>query len=134
MLRSKISDTEEQVLELMEQRDAAEADVEQLTAEIATATDRKSELEASIKEQWGRIDAEVAAKEARKNDIAPLVEPGLMELYDELRTTRPDQDVVGALEHSVCGACHLKLSAAEEAQARKEDPPRCIHCRAILVP
>lgn len=134
MLRSKISDTEERVLGLMESRETAEGDVERLTTELATATERKGVLETAIKEQWAGIDAEVAAKEARKKDIVPLVEPDLMELYDDLRATRPDQDVVGALEHSVCGACHLKLSAAEEAQARKEDPPRCIHCRAILVP
>ena len=44
------------------------------------------------------------------------------------------QPVVGALIEGVCGACHLKLSAAEEHEARQEDPPRCVHCRAILVP
>jgi len=134
MLRTKISEMEEGVLELMESREQAEAEVARLEDELATATTEKERLEVLIREEWRRIDVEVAAKEARKAEIAPLIEEDLMELYDDLRARRPDQDVVGGLEHRVCGACHLSLSAAEEVQAKREHPPRCIHCRAILVP
>jgi len=132
MLRSRISDTEERVLTLMEARDAADGELAALEGQVAEASALKDRLNGSIKDQWRVIDGEVAAKEARKAEIAPLVAPELMELYEELRETAHG-DVVGRLEDGVCGACHLKLSAAEEARVRKEDPPRCIHCRAILV-
>ena len=55
-----------------------------------------------------------------------------MEVYDALREQRSGR-VVGRLADGVCGACHLQLSAAEVARMSKDDPPRCIHCRAILV-
>jgi predicted nucleic acid-binding Zn-ribbon protein len=40
---------------------------------------------------------------------------------------------IGALTDSMCGGCHLKLTAAEVLDAKRSDPPRCIHCRRILV-
>ena len=63
----------------------------------------------------------------------PLIDEDLVILYEDLRETR-DGRAVGALSGGVCGACHLMLSSAEENEARRQDPPRCVHCRAILVP
>jgi predicted nucleic acid-binding Zn-ribbon protein len=71
-------------------------------------------------------------KEERKKDTAGLVDEYLLEIYDDLRSTGRGR-VVGRLADDTCGACHLKLSAAEVIRAQKQDPPRCIHCRAILV-
>lgn len=134
MLRNQVSSMEEEALELMEAQDVAEAESVRLAAAVTDADAAKAELEASIKAEWGSIDAEIAVKEARKADIVPMVDEEILELYTELRISREGQQVVGALSDGVCGACHLKLSAAEEDEARREDPPRCIHCMAILVP
>ena len=134
MLRTKVSTMEDETLELMESAETAEAESERLAGEVGAAEIAKQRLEATIKAEWGTIDAEIAAKEYRKADIVPLVDEEVLDLYTELRNTREGQPVVGALSDGVCGACHLKLSAAEERDARREDPPRCIHCRAILVP
>jgi len=133
MLRAKVASMEEAALQVMETRETVEQNVEAVAARLAAAETEEARLEESIKDQWRVIDAEIGAKERRKKDIVPMIEPDLLELYEDLRSDR-DGDVVGALDDGICGACHLKLSAAEEARARKEDPPRCIHCRAILVP
>lgn len=134
MLRTKVSTMEDETLELMETMEVAEADTERLTAAVADAEGAKQGLEAAIKTEWARIDADIASSEVRKAQIVPMVDDDIFDLYSELRTTREGQQVVGELSDGVCGACHLKLSAAEEHEARQEDPPRCIHCRAILVP
>ncbi len=134
MLRNQVSSMEEEALELMEALEVAEFESTRLATEVADAEAAKVGLEASIKAEWGSIDAEIAAKEARKADIVPMIDEEILELYTELRISREGQQVVGGLSDGVCGACHLKLSAAEEDEARREDPPRCIHCRAILVP
>jgi uncharacterized protein len=134
MLRSRVSSMEDEALELMETVEREEAESQRLDAEVGTAETTKGALESSIRSEWARIDTDIAAKEALKADLVPLVDESILELYEELRATRKDQAVVGALVDGVCGACHLKLSAAEEHDARLEDPPRCVHCRAILVP
>jgi len=133
MLRTRVGEMEEGVLGLMEARDQAEETLEKLGEEFEAAEAGKSKLESAIREQWRVIDAEIAIKEKRKAEIVPLVDENLLGLYDDLRLSR-EGAVVGHLTDGVCGVCYLKLSAAEEVHARREDPPRCIHCRAILVP
>jgi len=133
LLQGRVSDMEEEVLELMEVRERIEAELATLDAQREAETDRKAKREAGIREAWSGIDAEIAVKERRKAEIVPLVDEDLIDLYERLRASR-DGRAVGALSNGVCGACHLMLSSAEENEARQQDPPRCVHCRAIRVP
>ena len=133
MLSTQVTGMEDEVLEMMEAQETDEAESNRLDCLVEAAKANKQGLEAAIKTEWGRIDAEIEAKEGRKAEIVPLVAEDVLNLYTELRSTREGQ-VVGALTDRVCGACHLRLSATEERDALREDPPRCVHCRAILVP
>lgn len=133
LLRGRVGTMEEEVLELLEARETAEGVQEKLAGELETVETEKIDLEKLIREQWRIIDAEIALKEQRKVQIVPTIDESLLGLYEELRDTR-EGAVVGHLTDGVCGVCHLKLSAAEEVHAKREDPPRCVHCRAILVP
>jgi hypothetical protein len=133
LLKGKIGSMEEEVLELMEAREEIESDLARSDAHLESESAHKAELEGGIREAWRVIDAELAVKEHRKTEILPLVDEDLIDLYEELRQSR-DGRAVGALSGGVCGACNLMLSSAEENEAKRQDPPRCIHCRAILVP
>ena len=132
MLYAKVSTMEDQVLAFLEAKELAEADVERLAGELSAALAEKESLAAAIKEQWRLIDKELAMKEERKKNTAGLVDEYLLEIYDTLRESGNGR-VVGRLTDDTCGACHLKLSAAEIARVHTQDPPRCIHCRSILV-
>ncbi len=132
MLYQRVSKMEDQVLEFIESMELAEADVVRLSDELSNANLEKDRLSSSITEQWRLIDKELAMKEERKKNTAGLVDGYLLEIYDGLRVTGKGR-VVGRLADDTCGSCHLKLSAAEVVRAQKQDPPRCIHCRAILV-
>lgn len=132
MLYGKVKTLEDDVLEFMEAKERYEGQVAELTERLEERTAHKDRLAATIQEQWRVIDKELAVKEERKRIAAELVDDHLMEVYDELRDRRTGR-VVGRLTDGVCGACHLQLSAAEVARISREDPPRCIHCRAILV-
>jgi predicted nucleic acid-binding Zn-ribbon protein len=132
MLYGKVKTLEDDVLMYMEAKEAAEQRVAGLEEELAIADAEKQRLSGVIREQWKAIDAQIALKEERKAAAITLVDEDLLETYDELRSRRSGR-VVGRLVDGVCGACHLKLSAAEVARTSKEHPPRCIHCRAILV-
>ncbi|GMQ94025.1 MAG: hypothetical protein BMS9Abin12_1507 [Acidimicrobiia bacterium] len=132
LLYGKVSKMEDQVLEYIEAKELAEADVARLGDELNHATEDKDNLGTAITNQWGLIDKELAVVEDRKKATIGLVDDYLLEIYDDLRGTEKGR-VVGRLAEDTCGACHLKLSAAEVIRALKQDPPRCIHCRAILV-
>lgn len=133
LLTGKVGSMEEEVLELMEVREEIEGELGRLDADLEAETAHKAELESAIREAWRVIDAELAVKEQRKKEIVPLIDEDLITLYESLRRSL-DGRAVGALTGGVCGACNLMLSSAEEIEAKRQDPPRCIHCRAILVP
>ena len=132
MLTRKKGEMEEEVLELLERGETQEAEVEASVAEVAQLTEVKDGLEAVITESWRAIDARLAGKEERKANIFPLIDGDLVELYEELRKAKGGVGV-GRLADGVCGGCHLRITEAEELEVRKSDPPRCIHCRRILV-
>lgn len=132
-LRRQSSTMEDELLELLDQHETVQAETKAATEVSSVSSSTEKALEATIAEAWRSIDIAIGRKEAQKNEIAPEVAEDLMDLYTELRTTRGGV-VVGALDGRVCGACHIELSAAEYHEALQEDPPRCIHCGAILVP
>jgi predicted nucleic acid-binding Zn-ribbon protein len=132
MLGRKKVEMEDSLLALMELREEQEQALETLQGELAAATEGKATLEAVIQEAWRGIDVDLARKEARKAEIVPLIPEDLLELYEELRPAK-EGVAIGRLVESVCGGCHLRLTAAERLDVTRSDPPRCIHCRRILV-
>lgn len=132
MLRRRISEREDAILALLEEREGLEAKKAELEADRDAIAAEKGRIEAVVTASWHEIDAEVARLEERKAGIVPLISPDLIELYEKIR---PSKEGVGVarLGEGVCGGCHLTLSAAEQVDAGRQFPPRCIHCRRILV-
>lgn len=123
---------EERVLGLLDTKEALDARLETATADLEQAQQAEQRLEATIAQAWKEIDLEIGRREQRKADIVPSIPPDLLELYETLRTTK-EGVAVGRLDNGQCGGCHLHLSAPEQAEAAETDPPRCVHCRRILV-
>jgi uncharacterized protein len=131
-LRERISRREDEALALIEQQQTAKASLVTLREARAVVAAEKQSFEAEIADEWRVIDAELASLEARKRDTVPLIEPDLLALYEEIRPAK-EGVAAAALVDGTCGGCHLKLSAAEDVQVRRAHPPRCLHCRRILV-
>jgi uncharacterized protein len=132
MLRTNKAKMEDELLRLMEFAEDQEEATLKAQTELQGLTAEKDRLAAIIKERWKVLDAELARREARKADLLPTIDQDMVALYEELRGLKNGVGVA-ALEEGVCGGCHLSLTAAEELEAKRSDPPRCIHCRRILV-
>lgn len=131
-LRGQKGTLEERALGLMENVDPARAAVEELAREMEEVAAGKTSLEASIKDQWKEIDAELARKEEKKREAVVPIPADLMELYEDLRRLK-EGVAVAAFDHGVCGGCHMALSPAERDEVFSSDLPRCSHCRRLLV-
>ncbi len=131
-LRNKQSEMEDRVLELIDVRETLEDQVRAAAALVDECSAAEAELEAVVSTEWKKIDAELGRREGRKAEIIPLIPPDLLEMYDRLRESKQGV-AIGRLIDGVCGGCHLALSAAEQLEVANEDPPRCLHCRRILV-
>src|SRR5690606_15570457 len=123
---------EERVLKLLDVRESLDAELAAAEEVIEKTAATEKELEAKIAEQWKEIDLELGRREERKAEISPTIPIDLLDLYETLRKTK-EGVAVGRLEHGHCGGCHLALSSPEQSEAREYDPPRCTHCRRILV-
>lgn len=132
-LRGQQGASEERVLSLLDRLDPARDDLSRLEAEREALVNEKEKLEAAITADWRQIDNEIARKEERKREALAPVPSELVELYETLRSTK-EGVAVGRLDDDICGGCHMRLSPAEVVEAKKSDPPRCVHCRRILVP
>jgi predicted nucleic acid-binding Zn-ribbon protein len=131
-LRGQREAMESRVLKLLDNVDPVREQVGQLQERRDNLVAEKARLEASIKEDWKRIDAEIARKEERKAEAISPVPPDLLELYEKLRAAK-EGVAVGRFENGVCGGCNMALSPAERNEALSAEIPRCVHCRRILV-
>lgn len=131
-MRGRREALEERVLGLLERREELQGQVDSLASDLERARTLESGLEGRIAAEWKVIDADIARREARKAELAAPIDAELLELYEQLRRTK-EGVAIGRLEHGVCGGCHLTLSLAEQAEAAKGDPHRCIHCRRLIV-
>lgn len=131
-LKGQQETMEERVLGLLDRRDTLNAETEKQAAVVAEQSADESRLESAISGQWKEIDLELGRKEARKAEMVPAIPPDLLTMYERLRQTKQGV-AIGRLEDGQCGGCHLALSSAERAEAASTDPPRCVHCRRLLV-
>lgn len=123
---------EERVLGLLDRKEELDERVEEARRSAEEARVHEAELESVIASEWKKIDVELGRQEARKAEIVESIPGDLLELYERLRRTK-EGVAIGRIEDGQCGGCHLHLSATEQAEARSMDPPRCTHCRRILV-
>lgn len=132
-LRGQREAMEGRVLKMLDEIDPAREEVARLRAKIEQAETTKTELDAVIKTQWKEIDAEIARKEDAKREALVPIPTDLVELYEQLRRTKEGVGIA-AFENGVCGGCHMALSPSEREEAFRDELPRCVHCRRILVP
>jgi uncharacterized protein len=134
-LKRRQGDLEDQVLELMERRETAEAALQaardgqqQAAAELERATQLRDDALADIADGTAR-------HEAARAQIVGQVPAPLLSLYDRIRT---QNGATGAalLKARQCQGCRIELFGKELAAVRSADPSevvRCDNCGRILV-
>ncbi|MEV0940496.1 MULTISPECIES: zinc ribbon domain-containing protein [Micromonospora] len=133
-LNRRQGDLEDAELELMEQRETAQATLDGIEARIAEARDRRAAVEQRRDESLAAIAKEEEFKQGARKPLAADLPADLVTLYDKIR----EDTGLGAalLTAGRCGGCRLELSGADLARIRRSDPDevvRCEDCRRIMV-
>lgn len=131
-LRVRIDQQEFDALDLMESRENTASRVERLLTELEDARQQEIDVGGVVRKAWGKADVELERLRSERAGLALLVPSVIMEMYESLRRDKGGV-AAGRLEGSTCGGCHLALSESERQEAADSDPPRCPHCRRILV-
>ena len=135
-LSRRISQLEDQEIEIMEQVEPVEARL----AELQTAVEQRAAVLADAELRLTAAEAEVLADiDAESAVRATAAEPVPAELLQEYQTLRGGRGgvAIARLVGTQCGGCHLTLSAMEVARLRKlpaDEVAHCDECGRILVP
>ncbi len=126
-LKRRISQLEDQELELMEQIEPLDADIVRLTGERRAGDEQAGALRAQIAEEEVAIEAEMASVEAERASIAEGIDPDLRADYERLRP-QMGGIAIARLVGGSCGGCHLGLSAVELDRIKRLPPDATVHC------
>jgi uncharacterized protein len=134
-LARRQSSLEDDLLDVMEQRETLDAELARVLARQAALTGEREQLEASRDKALADIDARSTRRSADRAAIARELPADLLALYDRVRAASGG---VGAamLRQRRCEGCHLELAGNELGEVRNAAPDevvRCENCRRILV-
>jgi predicted nucleic acid-binding Zn-ribbon protein len=132
-VRKRRSDREDELLVIMERREALEAASAQAAhaAEDSRASAQRAAGDAE--QELSVVIGELTTRAETRNALASTIEPELLELYDDLRRQKKGVGAA-ALIDGVCQGCHEQLSAVQLDRLKRTDGvKRCEHCRRILV-
>lgn len=134
-LQRRISDLEDVELEVMERLEAAQTEVDSLTAQRDEVAAHGRAATESRDRHLAEIDGELATLQPAREAMAAELPRELLDLYERIRSMR---DGIGAAELRArqCGGCRLTLDNAELAVVRAaavDAVVRCEECQRILV-
>lgn len=127
-LEDDLLDIMEQVEPLLEEADGIESRREEASADAARTAERLAADEAAI-------DAELAAAQTVRDEVAATLSADLLASYEKLRASLGGV-AVARLEGTQCTGCHLSLPATELDAVRRAGPDSVVHheeCGRILV-
>jgi len=133
-LKRRITQLEDQELELMEQIEPLDVDLARLASERETGDGSAIALRASIAEDEVTIDADLARLRSERSVEAAQIDPDLIAEYETLRTQGGGIGIA-RLAGGSCGGCHLGLSAVEIDRLKKlppDEPAHCEECGRLL--
>ncbi|PPJ31646.1 hypothetical protein C5E45_22480 [Nocardia nova] len=125
---------EDELLEVMERREAAEADHQHAGANLSRAEEDLTLAQSRRDDAVADLDVAARRCDADREQLLAGFPDELLAIYDKQRA----QHGVGAalLQARRCGACRIELDRGEIARIAKTDPQvvvRCPECGAILV-
>jgi predicted nucleic acid-binding Zn-ribbon protein len=133
-LNRRQSELEDAELELMEQRESAEATLNEVRGRLAAAQERRTEAERRRDEAMADIAKEEEFKTSSRGPLAADLPADLVALYDKIRL---ESGLGAALFRSGrCGGCRIELYGADLGRvkaAAPDDVVRCEECRRIMV-
>lgn len=134
-LKRRQSDLEDQVLELMERRETADAALAAAQRGLAEATAEAGRAAQARDEALADIADQTKVHQAKRDEIAASVTPPLLALYDRI-AKQTGSTGAAHLHARRCEGCRIELYGSELAGFRNADPHtvlRCENCGRILV-
>jgi hypothetical protein len=129
--KQAIHDLEDQILDFMEQTEAAQKVVAE-ASKIATADKQLAEEQiAKLNEREANLSKDLAAIESERASLAAVVDATTLSRYE--RMLKSKENVVVGIDRGVCGGCHMRVSRQTVVDCRAEQGiVSCLNCGRLL--
>jgi uncharacterized protein len=134
-LRKRARELEDEELEVLERREAHDAEVAKVDAAMAAVVADIERLTAALQAAEAEIEAELRVEQEARSALVPGIPANVLSLYEQVRASNRGMGAA-RLVGANCQACHLALPATEVDRIRHmaaDAIARCEHCGAILV-
>lgn len=133
-LQRRQSTLEDELLELMERREAVELDGQHAAVELAKAEEALADANRRRDEVLADLDTTQARRDAERATLLPELPEPLLGRYERVRANKS----IGAalLRSRRCGACRIELdrsAISRISSAAADEVLTCEECGAILV-
>lgn len=134
-LNRRQSELEDAELELMEQRETAQATLDDIVGRLTTTREVRAAAEQRRSEALAGLVKDEEFRRSGRKPLAADLPADLITLYDKIRESSGG---IGAamLRHGRCEGCRLELSGGDKARVKAsalDEVVRCEECRRILV-
>jgi predicted nucleic acid-binding Zn-ribbon protein len=134
-LKRRQADLEDQVLELMERRETADATLATAQSGLATAQAEQERAEQARDDVLADIADALRQHQAKRDEVAATVPAELLKLYDRI-AKQTGGTGAAHLHARRCEGCRIEFYGNELSAYRNADPHtvlRCENCGRILV-
>jgi len=130
--KAEIFKIENQEIELMEQAEAAHAQMVQATQVAADAKRLMEDQLAQLAAREQNLKKELAELSTNREELAGAVEESTRARYERLLRNKGENVVVG-VQHGVCGGCHMRVPPQLLVQCQgQQELVTCSNCGRIL--
>lgn len=127
-----IFEIENQIIEVMEQSEAAQKAVVAATQNANAHRKLADEQVALLDAREKNLQKELAEIEAERSQLAASVDEATLNRYERMLKNK-GENVIVSVERGVCGGCHMRLSRQTVVSCRaQQELISCINCGRIL--
>ncbi len=133
-LKRRQSALEDDLLELMERREAVGIDEQRTAAEVEESERKLADAQRRRDEAVAELDAQQARKQDERTALVAPLPADLLAQYERVRAARGRG--AGLLRARRCGTCQLELDSTALSEIKNAAPEAvvtCENCGAILV-
>jgi predicted nucleic acid-binding Zn-ribbon protein len=130
MMKDKSDELENKALEIIDQVEAAEANVTAATGEYGKLEAEWQLLQHQLSDEIEQLRKSLADLNEKRRQLAGQIDASALKLYEKIRQQK--QPAVAKVEQGICRACRISLSASALQRARSGQPVQCGTCGRIL--
>jgi predicted nucleic acid-binding Zn-ribbon protein len=134
-LNRRQTELEDAELELMEQREQAQATLDEIVGRLTAARDQRTAAEARRDQALSDIARDEEFRSSARQPLAADLPADLIALYDKIRESAGGL-AAAMVRGGRCGGCRLEFSGSERARIKGAAPDevvRCEECRRIMI-